>query len=888
MSGAPAFAFADDSESSKAAKPLEGKYISVMGDSISTYAGWSDSEPITDESCQYRYGEAYYGPAGGDYHNTDMLVTDTWWYQAADELGATILRSNAGNSTGLFYASYPANADWQQYLQDMLMYKTRPYHLGTDEHDPDIIALYVGSNEVAKAGVKDYGSIDEVDFDTLITENEDGTYSYATPATVAESYCILLHKVSVTYPDAEIYCFAVVPSAGGYLSTVNKRLQSACPFNEMVRGVADHYGAYVVDLMDEFQLDPDGDGVAVQEDFDRFQSYYHNDPHPNAAGFDVITRAFVKSVTENSKYMAKEESPEGPSAEESESMTYVNNEVVPTEGNDLLTDLDPVSVPSEVEVGEGYDFKYVGYDKHSAFFEAFGYTDPALGMADEQPVVIDGSLSVYVNHNHDQMADMGLAVNKAYLPDRTVAAPEGSPFVARWASVHQFVLADKDGNTVTTYCADQSTTAKTGYNYSVISLADSDHYDKATAGKIRAIAMNGYWGTQESFGSLESVKQLMRDSGNFSEEEIGRLTDGMALTATQLAIWTYANKAKDRSSFNVYYAAQENFYKSFSAASEEDASLIFGLYRLLVNLDSASIDVATTQNTTINESRFLDQASMRVTSVPENHPANLDEDDSNDVCIADFTFGLSVESNAQRDNLAIAVYEGDGADPVAVGRIAGDLQQGEQALVSNDDGTFTLSGLEVGKGIETFRIVMTGTQDMDKEAQLFFSEEKDGVCSQTMLGIAEGQRQVNVSATMEFNLEADDATDTPEQGGAEEGTQEGGNNVAQPGASANSGANAPEGVTGNVGGSAANGESQAGNATVGSLNKPAELDNADDAASEGDEPNENLENGTSAGFADGDDSNESELPVWPVAGAAAAGSTLLALLYVAARALMWL
>lgn len=288
---------------SKPSKPLEGKTISILGDSISTYTGWSDAKPITDASCTNRFGEAYYGPTGGEFHNTDMLVTDTWWHQAATALGAEILMSNAGNSTGLFYASYPANADWDLYLKEMLAWKSRPYYLGDNGQSPDIIALYIGSNEVARLKSGDLGSIDDVDFSTLITKNADGTYTYATPKTIAESYCILMHKIKVTYPNAEVYCFAVVPSAGGYLSTVNTRLKSTVPFNEMVRGVAEYHGAHMVELLDEFQLDPDGDGVAVQEDFDTFQTYFHNDPHPNAAGFDVITRAFVSSVMANSKYI---------------------------------------------------------------------------------------------------------------------------------------------------------------------------------------------------------------------------------------------------------------------------------------------------------------------------------------------------------------------------------------------------------------------------------------------------------------------------------------------------------------------------------------------------------------------------------------------------------
>ena len=104
------------------------------------------------------------------------------------------------------------------------------------------------------------------------------------------------------YADTEIYCFKPVPSAGGYLSTVNTRMKIAISFNEMLDGVAAYYNTKIVDLPTAFNLDPDGDGVVMQEDFDEFQTCYNGDPHPNAKGFDVITQRFVSSVRENSKY----------------------------------------------------------------------------------------------------------------------------------------------------------------------------------------------------------------------------------------------------------------------------------------------------------------------------------------------------------------------------------------------------------------------------------------------------------------------------------------------------------------------------------------------------------------------------------------------------------
>lgn len=283
--------------------PFYGKYISIMGDSISTYTGWSDVNPITDESCVNRYGEAYYGPVGGDFHNTDMLVDDTWWYQAAQELGAEILMNNSGNSSGVLYASYPQNADWDLYLKEMLAWKSRPYYLKTEEHNPDIIALYIGSNEARNSNViKDKGSLEDTLSKNLIEENADGTYTYTTPVTFTDAYFIMMHKVTVTYPEAEVYCFLPVPQAGGYLSTINTRMKSTIAVNTAISEVADYYGAIKVNLIEAFNVDPDGDGTVVQEDFDVFSTYFHNDPHPNASGFDVITNCFVETVLENSKY----------------------------------------------------------------------------------------------------------------------------------------------------------------------------------------------------------------------------------------------------------------------------------------------------------------------------------------------------------------------------------------------------------------------------------------------------------------------------------------------------------------------------------------------------------------------------------------------------------
>lgn len=926
VSGVPAVAFADADDP----KPLEGKTISVMGDSISTYDGWSNKYPITDESCTNRYGEPYYGLPGSDCHNEELLVSDTWWYQAAEELGAEILVSNAGNSTGLFCASYPGDANWDLYLKEMLAWKSRGYHFGTTEKDPDIIALYIGTNEVCRAPISQMGSIDDVDFDTLIVNNGDGTFIYAEPATVAEAYCILLHKVTTTYPNAEIYCFACVPSAGGTLSTLNSRLPQANAFNEMVYGVAAYYGAPVVDLMDAYQLDPDGDNVATQEAFDSFAACYYNDPHPNAKGFDAITECFVDTVLANTSLtdsdsgdldmlgnsaatvsvetqagkvesvavsvspsvadgvttllataegyvtasgmivdfegtsktsnnpnamVSKEEQTSYTSVNEdgtyqaeggsesitkqvapctsisislstvddpeteadetksyvqcpetgssdptgddpktseddgiydysttsvikqggietttknisfsslstfgsTENMTFITNQVTPNAENDLNMEMTPVVIPENPTISDGYDFVFIGSDKLSNFFPAFGYLHPVPGKANDLLTIKEG-VTYYVGDGLQAFRNLWLAVDRAYLKDETVIAPEGSEgFIARWSSAQQFILTDANGQSVSTYCCDQITNTIEGFSYNIENLFDANYYDESDANMIRAIAYNGYWGTASGFGSLNYVKQALTDSGEFTQDEIDRLTDGMALTATQLAIWSYSNRS-DSIYLNVYHSIYKNFYHNkkkgdYGPAELSDADLLFKFYRYLITLDPLTLTEVTTKDTVINEKNFLEDVTVELVDKPADNPYNLDENADNDVYTANVTFTLEVTPESSDDLVASVLVDGE---PAATGRLTGTLEEGESWATKNSDSCFTLTNVPLQEGEEVLCLHLEGEQVLNHGVYLFTSEVINSESSQTMVGVASGPRNVDVAMALTFELDVED------------------------------------------------------------------------------------------------------------------------------------
>ena len=910
----PAYTFEVDAKTENGNLPLEGKTISIMGDSISTYTGWSDANPITDETCTHRYGEAYYGPEGGDFHNTELLVTDTWWHQAATQLGADILMSNAGNSTGLLCASYPSNPDWDQYLKEMLAYKSRPYYLGKDGKNPDIIALYIGSNELARAKVTEYGSIENVDFGSLITDNGDGTYTYKTPVTVAESYCILLHKISVTYPDAEVYCFTVVPSAGGGLTTVNTRLANAPAFNEMIKGVAEHHGAIVVDLYEEFAIDPDGDGVAVQADYERFAAFYHNDPHPNAAGFDVITKCFVDTVMENSKYVVEVETTAGQNefinvnvvnkdgktirtankfvtgngmlvdymselikngkeSEYKDSYTSQNKEgtylaeggkeksvkkvaplatvqvplfkrgqdspsnsdsakgretgllsttgdeknstgkynytqfnvveqgsvtvtsdpikilqqirehsykgldytratVDPTDENILglqagdskiADDIALKDLPDEFKNDDKYGYMYVGSDTYSKYKAAFAYRIPKPAEDDESssdlplepPSYKDDKRTFYVWDPLKAFHDRKLLVSNMFLKDETIRSKDGKiEFPARWDDVQQFVLTDKSGKTMTAYCADKNTNAHKGFKYNLYNLEEASYYSNTEARMIRVIAENGYWGTETGVGSLATIKSDLKNTGKFTEEEIARLTDGMALIATQYAIWTFSNVMDEVEFFNAY----EKINGTLKEANQEDVALIFKYYHYLINLQpKATLEMKSTQKMVINESNFLEKVTITVKEKIADHKDNLDNNDKNDAYLVDISFKLGVQPN-DGDSLVLKITSGD--KTVATGRIAGTPANGEIVLKADGDGVYTFENLEFNEGKDNFQFRLQGDQRLEKAAQLFLSElgtvDGEETYSQPLVSLMSGKRAVNALMDITFDLQVED------------------------------------------------------------------------------------------------------------------------------------
>ena len=216
---------------------LSGKNISILGDSISTFKGYSNN---TSYNSTIGGNAVYY--SGTNYINT---VNETWWMQAINRLDMELVVNNSWSGdtvTGRGIA------------------RSLQLH-NNDGTKPDIIAVYLGVN----------------DFRTKVTAE-----------TFASAYEQMIKGMKEKYSDAEIYLFTLV-----YTTNVNSGVKpdDIVYFNEAIVSVADNYGCTLVDLYN--------DSGITKENMPSYMG--DGNLHPNYAGMDLITDAFIEALAE--KYL---------------------------------------------------------------------------------------------------------------------------------------------------------------------------------------------------------------------------------------------------------------------------------------------------------------------------------------------------------------------------------------------------------------------------------------------------------------------------------------------------------------------------------------------------------------------------------------------------------
>lgn len=238
----------------------ETRYISILGDSISTYIGVSNDP---DANSTIANNNVYYS-AG----RHGVYQADTWWQQVVDSTDLELLVNN----------SWSGSCIYQERSGTVGAYIDRCVQLHNNAGTtPDVIAVFLGTNDFSHFP-DTLGTAAAIDYDALIQANSDGTYTYAEPATSCEAYAIMLHKMTVRYPDAQILCMTLLArredAAAGQPTA----------FNADLKTIARHFDCTIVDL-ENCGIKP------AAANYDTYMAEWG--VHPNTLGMDKISDAIL-------------------------------------------------------------------------------------------------------------------------------------------------------------------------------------------------------------------------------------------------------------------------------------------------------------------------------------------------------------------------------------------------------------------------------------------------------------------------------------------------------------------------------------------------------------------------------------------------------------------
>lgn len=247
-----------------------GKKVSILGDSISTLKDVSNNT-------------SYNTTIGSNTWYYSSGLTSRWWQQVIDVLGMELCVNNSWSGSMVLENNKGTSTN------NSAGYVTRCVNLHNDTGEtpilPDVIWVFLGTNDFTH-NQSAMGSFEAIDYDTLITLGEDGTYTYATPVTVFEAYAIMLHKIQQAYPEAEIYCLNLLVRRDPVLEGKKDAGQPTL-FNAELAKVVEKAGVHLVDL----------ENCGLESDPEVYDFYITDqNVHPGVYGMDLMSAALLSEM----------------------------------------------------------------------------------------------------------------------------------------------------------------------------------------------------------------------------------------------------------------------------------------------------------------------------------------------------------------------------------------------------------------------------------------------------------------------------------------------------------------------------------------------------------------------------------------------------------------
>ncbi len=263
----------------------EGKYLSVLGDSISTFKGVSN-----DSSYNHTIGSnaVYYQPKdlpGWQY---------TYWGRILAQTGMKLCVDNAWSGSRVYGRADTSYADAAPLRATELDNDNGTPEDPADDIKPDVILFYMGTNDLAASPFGElYDRLSAVDeaqwqeridtwFKTLLEKTDNATDLVAgeTYTSFERAYALTLYRMTEAYPDAEIYCLNLMRTE------INDH-ERVVRYNRCIKALTEYFGVNLVDQYGNSGMNPAN-----------HHSYTMDAAclHPNAAGHFCMAQAVLSAM----------------------------------------------------------------------------------------------------------------------------------------------------------------------------------------------------------------------------------------------------------------------------------------------------------------------------------------------------------------------------------------------------------------------------------------------------------------------------------------------------------------------------------------------------------------------------------------------------------------
>ena len=236
-------------DENKVSNAYQGKKLSILGDSISTFQGY------IPEGYDY-----WYNPKS---HSLES-VEQTWWKMTLNALGMDLDTNNSCSGSCVSYVRNNKASGLE-----------RCENLGT----PDVIIVWMGINDFIYVGT----SLGSYDGKTAIPEE-------ATSMDFRSAYAVMLNKILSEHPTAEVWVCTLPTTDHANVETasdfpkLNKKGNTVLEYNTAIKELAEAFSVNVIEL--------DKCGITWQN----LVTFTDDKLHPNVEGHLKVARKVVRTL----------------------------------------------------------------------------------------------------------------------------------------------------------------------------------------------------------------------------------------------------------------------------------------------------------------------------------------------------------------------------------------------------------------------------------------------------------------------------------------------------------------------------------------------------------------------------------------------------------------